>query len=207
VRILLVLTVVLALAASSAAAAAAPQATVPLATYVRQADRVCLDVAQRALALQREARRRVGAATSEAQALRIFGEIYRRQLALVRSMRRRLDAIGTPSTGAATARLLVDRFGPMLALGSLLGAVVGIVGYYLSFHLATASGATIVLLMTAVFLLAFVFAPSHGLLAHRLRHHPEHGASAPAIDPPPGHAHERAEGDVLASGPRSSTRR
>ena len=110
-------------------------------------------------------------------------------------------------TPAATARLLVDRFGPMLALGSLLGAVVGIVGYYLSFHLATASGATIVLLMTAVFLLAFVFAPSHGLLAHRLRHHPEHGASAPAIDPPPGHAHERAEGDVLASGPRSATRR
>ena len=110
-------------------------------------------------------------------------------------------------TPAATARLLVDRFGPMLALGSLLGAVVGIVGYYLSFHLATASGATIVLLMTVVFLLAFVFAPSHGLLAHRLRHHPEHGASAPAIDPPPGHAHEPAEGDVLASEPRSSTRR
>lgn len=110
-------------------------------------------------------------------------------------------------TPAATARLLVDRFGPMLALGSLLGAVVGIVGYYLSFHLATASGATIVLLMTAVFLLTFVFAPSHGLLAHRLRHHPEHGASAPAIDPPPGHAHEPVDGDVLASEPRSSTRR
>ncbi|MGQ0607756.1 MAG: metal ABC transporter permease [Chloroflexota bacterium] len=109
-------------------------------------------------------------------------------------------------TPAATARLLVDRFGPMLAFGSLIGASVGVAGYYLSFHLATASGATIVLLMTVVFLLAFVFAPSHGLLAHRLRHHPEHGASAPAIDPPPGHAHEAGEGDVLASEPRSSTR-
>ncbi|MGH2380972.1 MAG: metal ABC transporter permease [Candidatus Limnocylindria bacterium] len=109
-------------------------------------------------------------------------------------------------TPAATARLLIDRFGPMLALGSLIGAIVGVAGYYLSFHLATASGATIVLLMTLAFLLVFVFAPSHGLLAHRLRHHPEHGASAPAIDPPPGHAHEAGEGDVLASRPRSPTR-
>ncbi len=119
-----ILAVVLALTAFSATAAATPQATVPLATYVRQADRVCLDVAQRALALQREARRRVGAATSEAQALRIFGEIYRRQLALVRSMRRRLVALGTPSSGAATARLLVDgiRDGER-ALAQLIAAV------------------------------------------------------------------------------------
>lgn len=106
-------------------------------------------------------------------------------------------------TPAATARLLVDRFGPMLALGALIGAVVGVVGYYVSFHFATASGATIVLLMTVVFLVAFFFSPSHGLLAHRLRHHPQHGASAPAIDPPSGHAHEAEEGEVLASNPRS----
>ncbi|HEX9609387.1 MAG TPA: metal ABC transporter permease [Candidatus Limnocylindria bacterium] len=106
-------------------------------------------------------------------------------------------------TPAATARLLADRFGPMLALGALIGAVVGVVGYYVSFHFATASGATIVLLMTVVFLVAFVFSPSHGLLAHRLRHHPQHGASAPAIDPPSGHAHEAEEGEVLASSPRS----
>jgi manganese/iron transport system permease protein len=97
-------------------------------------------------------------------------------------------------TPAATARLVVDRFGPMLTLGALIGSVVGVVGYYVSFHFATASGATIVLLMTVVFLVAFVFSPSHGLLAHRLRHHPQHAASAPAIDPPPGHAHEAEEG-------------
>lgn len=93
-------------------------------------------------------------------------------------------------TPAATARLIADRFGPMLALGALIGAVVGVFGYYASYHLGTASGATIVLLMTVVFLVAFVFSPSHGLLAHRLRHHPQHAASAPAIDPPSGHAHE-----------------
>lgn len=107
-------------------------------------------------------------------------------------------------TPAATARLLVDRFAPMIVLGALIGAVVGVVGYYLSFHLATASGATIVLLMTAVFLAAFVLSPRHGLLAHRLRHHPEHSAFGPAIDPPPGHAHEVEEADVLASGPGST---
>jgi manganese/iron transport system permease protein len=103
-------------------------------------------------------------------------------------------------TPAATARLLVDRFGPMLALGAAIGAIVGVVGYYLSFHLGTASGATIVLLMTVVFVAAFVFSPSHGVLAHRLRHHPQHGAGAPAIDHRPGHVHQDDRSGVLGSG-------
>jgi manganese/iron transport system permease protein len=107
-------------------------------------------------------------------------------------------------TPAATARLLVDRFGPMVVAGAVIGAVVGVVGYYLSFHLGTASGATIVLLMTGVFLLAFVLSPRHGLLVHRMRAHPEHGASSPAYDPPAGHTHGADEGDVLASNGRSS---
>lgn len=102
-------------------------------------------------------------------------------------------------TPAATARLLVDRFEPMIVLGAVIGAVVAVIGYYVSFHVGTASGATIVLLMTGVFLLVFVFSPRHGLLAHRLRQHPEHTASSPAFDPPEGHTHEVAEGDVLAS--------
>jgi manganese/iron transport system permease protein len=102
-------------------------------------------------------------------------------------------------TPAATARLLVDRFEPMVMLGAVIGAVVGVVGYYISFHAGTASGATIVLLMTGVFLLVFVFSPRHGLLAHRLRQHPEHAASSPAFDPPQGHAHEEEEGNLLGS--------
>jgi manganese/iron transport system permease protein len=92
-------------------------------------------------------------------------------------------------TPAATARLLVDRFVPMLALGSFLGAAVGVAGYYVSFHLGTASGGTIVLLATALFLVVFVASPSHGLLAHRLRRHPQHHAVRPALDPPAGHEH------------------
>lgn len=98
-------------------------------------------------------------------------------------------------TPAATARLLVDRFVPMIIIGSIIGAVVGLLGYYLSFHLGTASGGTIVLVATALFVIAFVASPSHGLLAHRLRRHPQHAAVAPAIDAPPGHAHGAAGED------------
>ena len=96
---------------------------IPRATYVKRADAVCLDVAQKAVALQSEARRRVGAATSEAEAFRIFAEIYRRQLALVQSMRRRLVAIGTPR-GAAVDGPHADRRDPRgeRALGQLIVA-------------------------------------------------------------------------------------
>ena len=93
-------------------------------------------------------------------------------------------------TPAATARLVVDRFVPMMVLGSLIGAGAGLVGYYLSFHLGTASGGTIVLVATAIFVLAFVASPTHGVLAHRLSRHPQHAAVRPAIDAPPGHSHE-----------------
>lgn len=92
-------------------------------------------------------------------------------------------------TPAATARLLVDRFVPMIVVGSLLGAAVGVVGYYLSFHLGTASGGTIVLVATAAFMTAFLASPTHGLLGRRLRRHPQHGGSSPAVDPPSGHEH------------------
>jgi manganese/iron transport system permease protein len=92
-------------------------------------------------------------------------------------------------TPAATARLLVDRFVPMIALGALIGAAVGVVGYYLSFHLGLASGGTIVLVATAVFVTAFIASPTHGMLGRRLHHHPLHAGIAPAVDPPAGHEH------------------
>jgi manganese/iron transport system permease protein len=102
-------------------------------------------------------------------------------------------------TPAATARLLVDRFAPMIVLGSLIGAGVGIAGYYLSFHLGTASGGTIVLLATALFVVAFVASPIHGLLGRRLRRHPQHATVGPALDPPTGHAHDTDARDVFAN--------
>jgi manganese/iron transport system permease protein len=86
-------------------------------------------------------------------------------------------------TPAATARLLVDRFGPMMVLGALIGALAGVVGLYLSWHLNLSSGGSIVLVATALFLFTFVFSPSHGVLAHRVRRHPEYEAYRPAMEP------------------------
>ena len=77
---------------------------VPRDTYVRRADAVCLDVAKKALALQREAQRLVSAADSDAEARRIIARVYRRQLGHVRGMRLRIVAIGTPR-GASAARV------------------------------------------------------------------------------------------------------
>jgi len=102
-------------------------------------------------------------------------------------------------TPAATARLLVDRFTPMMVLGAVLGALYGVAGWYVSYHAGWSPGGAIVLTATLAFVLAFVFSPSHGLLAHRLRRHPQHGALRPAIDPPTGHRHGEGEDRVVAS--------
>ena len=96
-------------------------------------------------------------------------------------------------TPAATARLIVDRFVPMMLLGAFIGALVGVVGYYLSFHLGTASGGTIVLIATAAFLVAFVLSPTHGVLAHRRQRHARHDVVAPAVDRRAGHEHATEE--------------
>jgi len=72
-------------------------------------------------------------------------------------------------TPGATAYLLTDRFPRLLALSAGIGAVTCFVGAYLSFFLDGATGGLIVTLQTLVFLVAFVFAPKHGLLAARRR--------------------------------------
>ena len=102
-------------------------------------------------------------------------------------------------TPAATARLLVDRFTPMMVVGSLLGALFGVVGWYVSYYLNWSPGGSIVLVATAAFVVAFFFSPSHGLLAHRLRRHPQHAAERAAIDQPSGHVHGEPGGHVVAS--------
>jgi manganese/iron transport system permease protein len=70
-------------------------------------------------------------------------------------------------TPGATAYLLTDRFGVMIWLAMLIGSLTSAVGAYLSFFLDGATGGLIVVLQTAVFLMAFVFAPKHGRLAAR----------------------------------------
>ncbi|NHB76886.1 metal ABC transporter permease [Rhodobacter calidifons] len=72
-------------------------------------------------------------------------------------------------TPGATAYLLTDRFPRLLALAAGIGASSGFAGAYLSYFLDGATGGVIVLLQTALFALAFLFAPKHGLLAAKAR--------------------------------------
>jgi manganese/iron transport system permease protein len=72
-------------------------------------------------------------------------------------------------TPGATAYLLADRFGRVIAIAVLVGTLSSLLGAYLSFFLDGATGGVIVVLQTMVFLLAFLFAPKHGTLAARRR--------------------------------------
>lgn len=72
-------------------------------------------------------------------------------------------------TPGATAYLLTDRFPRLILIAIAVGALSSLVGAYFSFFLDGATGGVIVVLQTAVFLLAFFLAPKHGLLANRRR--------------------------------------
>src|SRR5262249_20338874 len=60
--------------------------------------------------------------------------------------------------------LLVRRLPAMVLLGAALGALAGVIGLYLSYYLGLASGATITVTASALFLLAWLLAPGDGLL-------------------------------------------
>lgn len=72
-------------------------------------------------------------------------------------------------TPGATAWLLTDRFPRLLAIAVAIGSLTSFFGAWLSYWLDGATGGIIVVLQTLLFLLAFVFAPKHGLLANRRR--------------------------------------
>jgi manganese/iron transport system permease protein len=68
-------------------------------------------------------------------------------------------------TPAATAQLIVVRFGQMMVVASVLAATAAVIGLYASFYLNVASGASIVLVETLFFVIALVFGPRTGLLS------------------------------------------
>jgi len=59
-------------------------------------------------------------------------------------------------TPAATAQLLTRSFGRLIAVAVLIGLVAPVIGLYLSYWLNAASGATIVLVETGIFVLALL---------------------------------------------------
>lgn len=72
-------------------------------------------------------------------------------------------------TPGATAYLLTDRFPRLLVIAVVIGAMTSFAGAYISYFLDGATGGIIVLLQTLIFLVAFIFAPKHGLIAARRR--------------------------------------
>lgn len=70
-------------------------------------------------------------------------------------------------TPPATASLLTRRLPSMMALAAGIGALSGVLGLYLSYYAGIASGPAIVLVCTAFFALAFLFAPQRGWLWQR----------------------------------------
>ncbi|MGK0552381.1 metal ABC transporter permease [Enterococcus faecalis] len=67
-------------------------------------------------------------------------------------------------TPAATAFLLTNHLGTMIALAAFFGVISSVIGLFFSYSYNLASGATIVLTAAAFFLLAFLFSPRKGLV-------------------------------------------
>ncbi len=73
----------------------------------------------------------------------------------------------------AIAYLLTDRFDRMLVVAGAVAISSSVIGTLTSFHIDGATGPCIVLVQAALFVLAFFFAPRHGVLAaSRLRRAP-----------------------------------
>ncbi|MDO5070723.1 MULTISPECIES: metal ABC transporter permease [Neisseria] len=70
-------------------------------------------------------------------------------------------------TPGATAYLLTDKFSKLVSIAVALGFFTGGIGAYASYFLDGATGGIIVCLQTALFLLAFIFAPKYGLLKQK----------------------------------------
>jgi ABC-type Mn2+/Zn2+ transport system permease subunit len=83
-------------------------------------------------------------------------------------------------TPGATAYLLTDRFSKMLLIASVMGTLTSAVGAYASYYLDGSVGGCIVVLQAALFILALIYAPKHGMLASRkmIRSAAENGGGA-----------------------------
>jgi manganese/iron transport system permease protein len=84
-------------------------------------------------------------------------------------------------TPAATARLLTDRLGVMMVTAPVIGAVSALAGLYISWSWDLPTGGTIVLFLTALFLLAWLLAPRNGLLARSRARSRDHRISPTPI--------------------------
>lgn len=66
-------------------------------------------------------------------------------------------------TPGATAYLLVKRLHEMMIFGAVIGVISSIAGMYISYFYNLPSGPAIVLVVSGLFVLAFLFNPQHGV--------------------------------------------
>lgn len=72
-------------------------------------------------------------------------------------------------TPAAIARMYTDKLGVMMALAAGAGVTGSVLGVWLSWAYDTPTGATVVLCLTAIFVLSWLFSPQQGLVTERIR--------------------------------------
>ena len=64
----------------------------------------------------------------------------------------------------AIAFLLTNRFETMILIAIAVGSICSLIGVFASYHINSAPAPTIVVLMTVVFCVVFLFAPRNGVL-------------------------------------------
>lgn len=74
-------------------------------------------------------------------------------------------------TPGAIAYLLTDRFSTLVGISIAVGATCSAVGCYISYFTDGVTGGIIILLMTFLLVMAFLFAPARGLIASRKKMH------------------------------------
>lgn len=67
-------------------------------------------------------------------------------------------------TPAAAASMLTRRLPSLMAIAAAIGAFSGVTGLYASYYLNVASGPSVVLVATLIFVIVFLFAPQRGLV-------------------------------------------
>ncbi len=85
-------------------------------------------------------------------------------------------------TPAATAHLLTKRLPAMMAVSAAVGAFSSVAGLYISFYANVASGAAVVLVATAIFILVFFCAPERGVVWQYMRERRAKALSSPCDD-------------------------
>jgi manganese/iron transport system permease protein/iron/zinc/copper transport system permease protein len=96
-------------------------------------------------------------------------------LALAATIVASMNIVGVTLIAAAivvppsTARLVTKSFGRLVIISTLVGAGLGFGGMFLSFEYDIASGASIVLLGTAVFMAVYTFTGARSWMKHRQR--------------------------------------